>query len=117
METGLSFRLDGSCDPQGMSDLGIYIIKETDGNYQAITYTNQEIDNPEFKTTVQFGFINGDKLFVYIVNLLNEGENTGITNISATSTTANKVYDLMGREVKKAVKGIYIMNNKKVIIK
>ena len=48
---------------------------------------------------------------------INEGEYTGISNINATSTTANKVYDLMGREVKKAVKGIYIMNNKKVIIK
>ena len=82
-----------------------------------MTYTNQEIEDKDFKTTVQFGFCNGDKLFVYIVNLLNEAAYTGISNINAATTTDNKVYDLMGREVKKAVKGIYIMNNKKVIIK
>ncbi|MGM9708180.1 MAG: DUF4859 domain-containing protein [Prevotella sp.] len=117
METGLTFRLDGSCDPAGMSDLGIYIVQDTEGNYQAVTYTNQEIDDKDFKTTVQFGFCNGDKLFVYIVNLLNEAAYTGISNINAATTTDNKVYDLMGREVKKAVKGIYIMNNKKVIVK
>ena len=117
METGLSFRLDGSCDPASMSDLGIYIVQDTDNNYQAVTWTNQEIDDKEFKTTVQFGFCNGEKLFVYIVNLLNEAAYTGISNINAATTTDNKVYDLMGREVKKAVKGIYIMNNKKVIVK
>lgn len=118
METGLSFRLDGSCDPAGMSDLGIYIVQDTEGNYQAVTYTNQEIDDKEYRGTLQFGFCNGDKLFVYIVNLVNETDfPSGISNINAATTTDNKVYDLMGREVKKAVKGIYIMNNKKVIVK
>ena len=42
-------------------------------------------------------------------------ENTGIENINANVETV--IYDLQGRRVEKAVKGIYIVNGKKVVVK
>lgn len=38
-------------------------------------------------------------------------------NAATTTTTANKVYDLQGRRVNNAAKGLYIVNGKKVLVK
>ena len=43
-----------------------------------------------------------------------KGDTTAITNI-ATSNTSPTIYDLAGRRVEKAGKGVYIVNGKKVI--
>lgn len=49
---------------------------------------------------------------------LNFGETTAVENIVADNVAATgKIYDLTGREVKAATKGIYIINGKKVIVK
>ena len=44
------------------------------------------------------------------------GESTGIRTVEQT-TINNKVYDLMGRQISKPQKGIYITNGKKYILK
>ena len=48
-----------------------------------------------------------------------DGESTGITTTDFTDSTdkAGAVYDLQGRKVNAAQKGVYIQNGKKVIIK
>lgn len=49
---------------------------------------------------------------------LNFGETTAVENIVTDNAAATgKIYDLTGREVKAATKGIYIINGKKVIVK
>ncbi len=46
------------------------------------------------------------------------GEETGIVAVEGAEAEANgAIYDLSGRRVAKAVKGVYIMNGKKVLVK
>ncbi len=48
--------------------------------------------------------------------LFNEGTITGIQNATANNA-ASQVYDLQGRRVQSAQKGLYIINGKKVLVK
>ena len=43
-----------------------------------------------------------------------DGELTGVNSIS-TDNNINKIYDLLGREVKNPCKGIYIVNGNKMV--
>ena len=45
------------------------------------------------------------------------GSATGIDQIATGADTTKSVYDLSGRRVNKAIKGIYIVNGKKVLVK
>ncbi|MGM9693572.1 MAG: hypothetical protein ACI3YC_01000 [Alloprevotella sp.] len=45
------------------------------------------------------------------------GSTTGIEQIEAGADAKNVIYDLSGRRVNKAAKGIYIVNGKKVLVK
>ena len=45
------------------------------------------------------------------------GSATGIGQIATGADTTKSVYDLSGRRVNKAIKGIYIVNGKKVLVK
>lgn len=45
------------------------------------------------------------------------GSATGIDHIATDADTTKSVYDLSGRRVNKAIKGIYIVNGKKVLVK
>lgn len=45
------------------------------------------------------------------------GSATGIDHIATGADTTKSVYDLSGRRVDKAIKGIYIVNGKKVLVK
>ena len=42
---------------------------------------------------------------------------TGINDVAVKTADSNAVYDLQGRRVAKAVKGLYIMDGKKVVVK
>ncbi len=53
---------------------------------------------------------NSVKMFVDI-----SGEETGIENLNANDNLNNTIYDLSGRSVNKAQKGVYIVNGKKVL--
>ena len=45
------------------------------------------------------------------------GEATGIDNVSVSNCGNGEVYDLQGRRVSQPTKGLYIVNDKKVVIK
>lgn len=67
--------------------------------------------------------IPGNRAFIYLAGgsvqglAFNfDGETTGLNNISA-STNKQEIYDLSGRRVMKANKGLYIINGKKCFIK
>lgn len=51
------------------------------------------------------------------IRLDGEGEATGIERTQITVGKPDQIYDLQGRRVEKAEKGIYIINGKKVVIK
>ena len=46
-----------------------------------------------------------------------DSEATGITTTNYTNFTNGDWYNLQGRKVNKAVKGVYIMNGRKVVVK
>ena len=50
------------------------------------------------------------------INVLLKDKATGVTNV-VFDAASDKMYDLLGREIKKPVNGIYIRNGKKIIIK
>ncbi len=52
------------------------------------------------------------KGFAFVIN----GE-TAIESISSTIATDDAIFDLSGRRVEKATKGVYIINGKKVAVK
>ena len=49
--------------------------------------------------------------------LLDEGEVTGINAVNAAAQNGAAVYDLQGRRVSNAQKGVYIINGQKVLVK
>ena len=49
--------------------------------------------------------------------LLDDGETTAISTVNRDPFTMNQYYDLQGRRVVQPVKGLYIVNGKKVVIK
>ena len=57
----------------------------------------------------------------YIVYMQENGtfsnEPTAIESIAAEKDANNVIYDLTGRRVEKARKGLYIINGKKVLVK
>ena len=49
--------------------------------------------------------------------ILGGGEATGISEIASGSVNTNTVYDLQGRRVDNAQKGVYLINGKKTVVK
>ncbi|MBR4553190.1 MAG: hypothetical protein IKO20_05695 [Bacteroidaceae bacterium] len=49
--------------------------------------------------------------------LLDEGDVTGINSVNAAAQNGAAVYDLQGRRVSNAQKGVYIINGQKVLVK
>ena len=49
------------------------------------------------------------------IKVILDGETTGISNVENQNTEGEVIYDLSGRKVTKAGKGVYIVNGKKII--
>ena len=45
------------------------------------------------------------------------GNTTGLDSTPIQNASTNNIYDLSGRQVKVASKGVYIINGKKVLVK
>ena len=53
----------------------------------------------------------------FTIEFVDDGYATAIDGVSAAERSADSVYDLQGRRVEKPVKGLYVVNGKKVVIK
>lgn len=81
-----------TCDATAESPVGEYEIRVSDAEAQ-----NYEI--------------------TYVSGVLTVTESTGIEDINCETKTNNRYYDLQGRRISKPQRGLYIKDNKKVVVK
>lgn len=56
-------------------------------------------------------------IFTYVSGTLTITDTTGIESVDGSKSTVHSYYDLQGRMVEKPAKGLYIKNNKKVVVR
>jgi len=113
VENGLSFAADGSYDGYG----SIYFTIAKEGEKTILNIGSNDAVAADYSVNGQFCFEVNDKQYVYYVNLVSpEIYASGISTVKADAKAGN-IYDLQGRQVMKAQRGLYIMNGKKVIVK
>ena len=85
------------------------------GDKTLITAFSQDDVADDFSLSTQFCFQIGMKQYIYNVRFVSEEYyKNGIADIPVQRTPA-KVYDLSGRQVKDATRGIYIVEGRKVV--
>lgn len=111
-ENGLSFNADGGYDGYG----SIYFSIAKEGDKTMLTIGSNDPIAQDYKADAQFCFQVGDKQYVYYAKLMSESLYTGV-NAIATDKADAQFYDLTGRKVMKAQRGLYIQNGRKLIVK
>lgn len=115
-ENGLAFSADGQFDAYG----GIYFSIAKKGDKVMLNIGSNDDVAADYSVDGQFCFEIGNKQYVYYVKFLSEAlyENVqqGISSVSSAASDGI-VYDLQGRQVKTAQKGLYILNGRKVVMK
>ncbi|UKK54096.1 hypothetical protein [Prevotella sp. E2-28] len=98
----------------------VIVLEATDESadgVMAIKVTNWDIQVEEGKNVeTKLVLENGDWRYLYNITFVSEETYTGINEMT-TAPKANVIYDLMGRQLTKVAKGLYIMNGKKVLVK
>lgn len=115
---GLAFDMEGNCV---LDEAAWYFDMEMkdDGSGQAVlTMTCIENVADDFTTSTQMCIQVGNKRYVYNVKFVSGTIWTaGIDTIATDNRTNNRIYDLQGREVQKAQRGLYIQNGRKFVVK
>ncbi|MCR4603457.1 MAG: DUF4859 domain-containing protein [Prevotella sp.] len=110
---GLNFDLDGFYDLEG----NIFLSFEQDGEAtNALVFCDEKVAD-DYYVSGKFCFLIDNKQYVYNVKFVSPAIYTGIKLVDSDSNTQDRMYDLSGRQVVKAKKGLYIMNGKKVVVK
>jgi hypothetical protein len=65
----------------------------------------------------QFVFEKNFWRYLFNVSFVDAKDYAGVNEVKTSDAKANTLYDLMGRQLTKAAKGLYIMNGKKVLVK
>lgn len=110
-DNGLAFANDGSYDGYG----SIYFTIEKDGDKVVIKIGSNDEVAADYSADGQFCFEVNNKQYVYYVKFVSEAIFNGITDVQRSTSSAQRYYDLQGREVKTLKRGLYILNGKKVI--
>jgi hypothetical protein len=115
-ENGLAFSADGGFDAYG----SIYFSIAKSGDKAVLNIGSNDEVAADYSVDGQFCFEIGNKQYVYYVKFLSEALYQdlvqGISSVKAAINDGN-IYDLQGRQVKAAKKGLYIQNGHKVVIK
>lgn len=115
-EDGLSFGNDGNYDGYG----NIFFTIKKDGDKFIVETASNDPVAEDFLVDAQFCFEVSNKQYVYYVKLASKAQyekrETGISTIK-TDVKDARIFDIQGRQVKVAKKGLYIINGKKVVIK
>lgn len=94
-------------DQNDLSDDGILTIN---------TYSNDDIAE-NFSAMGQMCFLVSDKRYVVELKFVSKTVFTGINDIQTAAVKLQPMFDLQGRQVKKAQRGLYIQNGRKVLVK
>lgn len=115
---GLAFNIKGNCV---LDEAAWYFDMEMkdDGSGQAVlTMTCIENIADDFSVSTVMCIQVGSKRYVYNVKFVSEAIWTaGIQTVGNDNRTANRIYDLQGREVQKAQHGLYIQNGRKFVVR
>ena len=93
------------------ADYSYFILK--DGKFYAIADNNNEV--PSCKAILKIA--KTEAAAAALVLDIIDGISTGIRSIDAANLKDGQLYDLNGRKVSKAQKGVFILNGKKVVVK
>lgn len=94
-------------DQNDLSDDGILTIN---------TYSNDDIAE-DFSAMGQMCFLVSDKRYVVELKFVSKTVFTGINDIQTSAVKTQPIFDLQGRRITKAQRGLYIQNGKKVLVK
>lgn len=111
-ENGLAFTADGGYDEYG--DTYFTIVKE--GDATKLSIGSNYVIAEDYTADAQFCFQIDTKQYVFHVRLVSEQVYTGIESVAANKL-GGQLYDLTGRKVAKAQRGLYILNGRKFIQK
>ena len=112
--SGLSFNIDGGYDANGA--IFFYDVKKDGDAVKAVVATDLEVED-DYAADGQFCLRAGDKEFVYAIRFVSPALYTGISNANVETKADGRIYDLSGRQVTKPVRGLYIQNGKKFVVK
>ena len=111
--SGLMFDRKGYCNNLG----GVFGFNVNADDLSLIVFSNEEIE-AGFKANSTICFQVDTKRYVVNITFMNADDYaTGVKTVETSTREDGKLYDLSGREVNKATKGIYIRNGKKFVVK
>ena len=115
-EVGFYLKMDGSAN----GEAGDFIVEvaEDEENEDAAVFTVYNLKGYKLSDQVKSRLAFDQKGWLYVMNLTlcNDDEYLGISN-AETAVKNGAVYDLSGRKIVNPVKGIYIQNGKKFVVK
>ena len=115
-EVGFYLKADGSAN----GEAGDFIVEvaEDEENEDAAVFTVYNLKGYKLSDQVKSRLAFDQKGWLYVMNLTlcNDDEYLGISN-AETAVKNGAVYDLSGRKIVNPVKGIYIQNGKKFVVK
>lgn len=92
-------------------------VKDSDTGLNVTVYNDGESFNGK-RLDTKFRYEYNNWFYLFNVSLIAEQIYNGIYDtVKATVNKTNSIYDLQGRRVEKATKGLYIMNGKKYMVK
>ena len=110
---GKNLQLEVAVQPENTTDKGITVTWKS-FNESVCFVTNGLVISTGYGTTLVMATTTDNRFMVYCA--ITVTDETPVTDIEADKTDG-QVYDLSGREVTKPMKGIYIKDGKKVMIK
>jgi len=98
----------------------LFTLEQTDEGVVMNAYTMGAIAD-DFILPTKFCFQIDNRQYIFNVTFMSEAKyadlNSGIATINSDSRKNGQLYDLSGRKVEKAARGLYIMNGRKYIVK
>ncbi len=109
---GLSFDLDGKCIAYGGGTVGFWI-----ENGKMWAYSQEDIPEGTSVNVTIFIQYDTSRYTLNITFMSTDDMPEAVAGVMADANANTAIYDLAGRQVAKAQKGVYIQNGKKILVK
>ena len=117
LTAGVNIDANGNWVESDANAIILELSDETADNTLALNITNNGISLEAGKSIdAKFVFEKDYWRYLYNVSFIDAEAYAGVSEVTVAPKN-NVMYDLMGRQLNKAAKGLYIMNGKKVLVK